>query len=69
MTRRRVLGLIAALLVGGAFLAWVPDRPLEELRAKWAPPPYTFLAVDGINVHVRDEGPRDDAEPIEAFLG
>jgi pimeloyl-ACP methyl ester carboxylesterase len=69
MTRRRVPWLIAAVLVGGALLAWAPDRPLDELRARWAPAPSTFLGVDGMSVHVRDEGPRDDAEPIVLLHG
>ena len=69
MTRRRVLWLVAAILAGAALLAWVPDRPLDELRARWASPPSTFLSVDGMSVHVRDEGPRDDAEPIVLLHG
>ena len=69
MGRRRVLWLLAALLVAGAFFAWVPDRALDELRARWAPPPSTFPTVDGMSVHVRDEGPRDDAEPIVLLHG
>ena len=71
MPRRRalVLWLVAAVALAGALAAWVPDLPLDQLRAKWAPPPSTFLAVDGMNVHLRDEGPRDDREPIVLLHG
>ena len=71
MRRRRglVLGLVAALVVAGALAAWVPDLPLDQLRARWAPPPSAFLAVDGMNVHLRDEGRRDDGEPIVLLHG
>lgn len=69
--RRRALALwlVAAAAVAAASLAWVRDLPLEQLRARWAPPPSTFLAVDGMDVHVRDEGPRDDREPVVLLHG
>ena len=47
----------------------MPDLPLDRLRAKWAPPPSAFLAVDGMSVHLRDEGRRDDGEPIVLLHG
>jgi pimeloyl-ACP methyl ester carboxylesterase len=34
------------------------------MRARWALPPSTFVEVRGMQVHVRDEGPRDDPVPI-----
>jgi pimeloyl-ACP methyl ester carboxylesterase len=67
--RAQALWLVAAIAVAGAFVAWVPDLPFDQLRAKWAPPPSAFLTVDGMNVHVRDEGPRDDDEPIVLLHG
>jgi pimeloyl-ACP methyl ester carboxylesterase len=67
-----VAGLSLALvaLVGG-FVAvnWAPDRPVAELTAKWAPPPSTFLKVGGLDVHLRDEGPRDDPHPVVLLHG
>jgi pimeloyl-ACP methyl ester carboxylesterase len=58
-------------LVLAAFVAanWAPDRPLSELKARWAPPPSTFVDVQGMNVHLRDEGPRNDAVPIVLLHG
>ncbi len=69
----RILGVIVlafALLVA-AFIAWswAPDIPVEQLKARWAPPPSQFIAVDGLQVHVRDEGPRDDPLPIVLVHG
>ena len=56
-----VITLAALTLLVVVFVAatWAPDRPVESLKARWAPPPSTFVSVQGMNVHLRDEGPRD----------
>lgn len=73
---KRVLkgvGLLLAvvLLAGSGFVAatWAPDRSVDELRARWATPPSQFLAMNGYQVHLRDEGPRDDPAPIVLLHG
>ncbi|MEJ8846825.1 alpha/beta hydrolase [Variovorax rhizosphaerae] len=48
---------------------WAPDRPVDSLKARWAQPPSQFLEVEGMQVHVRDEGPRDDPMPIVLVHG
>lgn len=58
--------------VGVAFTVWStwePDRQLGELVARWAPPPSVFVELDGMQVHVRDTGPRDDTQPIVLLHG
>ena len=45
------------------------DIPLEKLKAKYAPTPSFFLAMDGMEVHVRDEGNVDDPVPIVLIHG
>ena len=49
--------------------SWAPDRPVDALKARWAAPPSYFLALQGMQVHVRDEGPRDDPTPIVLIHG
>src|SRR5579883_1323924 len=69
---KSILGLIViAVAFGGVFVAatWAPEKPLEELKARWAKPPSIFVEVDGMKVHVRDEGPRDDPSPIVLIHG
>lgn len=67
--------LLGLLLVFGLTLAafvtlnWAPDRPLDELTARWAPPPSQFVDIDGMSVHLRDQGRRDDPEPILLLHG
>src|SRR4051812_5097114 len=62
--------LVLALLVGG-FVAvfWAPERSVEELKARWAPPPSVFVDLMGMQVHLRDQGPRDDPGPIVLLHG
>ena len=69
----RILGvaLLACLVfaVAGLLATWAPDRSVQQLSAKWAKPPSQFLAVNGMQVHLRDEGPRDDPLPIVLLHG
>lgn len=79
MARRRsirVLGAVAAGLtlaclgvVLSVLLARKPDRSVAELTARWGPPPSVFVEVDGLRIHLRDEGPRNDPEPIVMLHG
>ena len=65
------VALLACLVfaVAGMLATWAPDRSVQQLSAKWAAPPSHFLAVNGMQVHVRDEGPRDDPLPIVLLHG
>lgn len=64
------LFLLLLLLVGGLLAwSWAPDLPLEQLKAHWAPPPSQFIELDGMSVHLRDEGPRDDPAPLLLLHG
>lgn len=60
--------LVVAVLLYAAF-HWQPDRPVEALVARWAKPPSYFLPLDGMSVHLRDEGERSDPLPILLLHG
>lgn len=60
---------VAAVAAAGFALAWAPDRPVSTLIVRWAPPPSRFLDLNGLSVHYRDEGPRDDPAPIVLIHG
>jgi pimeloyl-ACP methyl ester carboxylesterase len=65
-------GILAVLVLGAAgFIVanWAPEKSVEALKARWAPPPSTFLEILGLNVHLRDEGPREDSNPIVLLHG
>lgn len=61
--------VLVALAGAGVALSWAPDRPVDTLTARWAPAPSQFVQVMGMNVHLRDEGPRDDPQPIVLLHG
>lgn len=69
---RWTFGLLALLVLSVALfvaLSWAPDRSLDDLKARWAPPPSQFVELDGMAVHLRDQGRRDDPEPIVLLHG
>ena len=69
---KSVLLLLAGLVFfafAGLVATWAPDKSVAELSARWAPPPSQFVMVDGLQVHLRDEGPRDDPVPIVLIHG
>lgn len=73
MSARRWLAavalVLAAALAAGLALSWAPDRSVDSLKARWAAAPSQFISLQGMQVHLRDEGPRDDPEPIVLIHG
>jgi pimeloyl-ACP methyl ester carboxylesterase len=69
----RILGVLliacGVFAVAGILATWEPDRPVSALAARWAAAPSQFIEVDGMQVHLRDEGPRSDAMPIVLIHG
>jgi pimeloyl-ACP methyl ester carboxylesterase len=62
--------LLFALLIGVFLvLSYAPDKSVSELAQRWAQPPSQFISIAGMQVHVRDEGPRNDPEPIVLIHG
>lgn len=60
---------MAVLLGVGVAASWAPDRSVEQLSERWATPPSTFVEVDGMQVHIRDQGPHNDATPLVLIHG
>ena len=63
--------LVACVVFAGAgvLATWAPDRTVQDLSARWAGAPSKFVPVLGMDVHFRDEGPRDDPLPIVLLHG
>jgi pimeloyl-ACP methyl ester carboxylesterase len=64
-----VCALVALPLVVAIAAFWAPDRSADSLKARWAPPPSRFVPLQGMMVHVRDQGPRDDPLPVVLLHG
>lgn len=69
----RIVGVLllacVVFAIAGVLATWEPDRPVSALTARWAKAPSQFIEVDGMQVHMRDEGPRDDPMPIVLLHG
>jgi len=65
----RIVGLLLIFSALALALSHAPDRSVESLVARWAPPPSEFLDVKGQLVHYRDQGPRDDPTPLVLLHG
>ena len=60
--------MAAVLLLLALWLAWTPDKPADELLARYAQPGTQLLQIDGQRVYLQDTGPRD-AVPIVLLHG
>jgi pimeloyl-ACP methyl ester carboxylesterase len=70
--KRFLMKAVGVLLIATAIvvpLSRAPDREVQTLVARWAPPPSDFLEVKGQVVHLRDQGPRDDPVPVVLVHG
>jgi len=65
----RAVGVLMVLTAIALAMSRAPDRPVDSLVARWAPPPSDFIDVGGQIVHLRDEGPRGDPLPIVLLHG
>ena len=65
----RLFGLLLLVSALALPMLQAPDRPVETLVARWAPPPSEFLDLNGQLVHYRDVGPRGDPAPIVLLHG
>ena len=63
--------LVAFLLLAAVWMAFniESDRTVEQLAPQWAQLPSQMVEVQGMQVHLRDEGPRDDPMPIILLHG
>jgi pimeloyl-ACP methyl ester carboxylesterase len=72
-TSLRIAGVVLIACVvfalAGLMATWAPDRTVEQLSSRWAQAPSRFIDVRGMQVHLRDEGPRDDPVPIVLLHG
>ncbi|TGM58494.1 alpha/beta fold hydrolase [Leptospira adleri] len=72
LIKRILLGIFASLLSAILLLivfTWESDKTVEELQTRWAQQPSVFIEVNGLKVHLRDEGPKDDPIPLVLIHG
>lgn len=65
----RVVGLLLMASALALALSRAPERDVQSLVARWAPPPSQFIDLHGQLVHLRDEGPPEDRLPLVLLHG
>ncbi len=60
---------IAILIILIVVLFGYKDKSVEELKLKYATTPSSFIEMDGLNVHYRDEGVTTDSIPLVLIHG
>ncbi len=65
----RLFGILLVLTAVALAFSRAPDRSVESLVARWAPPPSEFIELNGQLVHLRDEGSKADPEPLVLIHG
>ena len=68
MTKKIVLVVFLGILALLAFL-FKSDIPFEELKNKYTNEQSKFINIQGVNVHYRDEGNRNDSTPLVLIHG
>ncbi|MCU0419334.1 MAG: alpha/beta hydrolase [Cyclobacteriaceae bacterium] len=63
------VGIVLVFVLWVVVRYWKSDLPLDELKAKYAPPPSRFVRVQGMDVHYRDEGSARDSVPVVLLHG
>ena len=63
-----LLGIGVLIILIALFFGY-QDISLQDLKAKYAPVPSSFISVDGMDVHFRDEGDVTDSIPIVLIHG
>jgi pimeloyl-ACP methyl ester carboxylesterase len=73
---KQVAKLFKIILIGFIILIAVVfiffgnnDKSVDELKVKYAGAPSAFIAVDGMEVHYRDEGNKTDSLPLVLLHG
>jgi pimeloyl-ACP methyl ester carboxylesterase len=61
--------LVCAAIAIYIFANHAPDKSVEELSEKWAQAPSQFVNIQGMDIHLRDEGAQMDQEPMLLIHG
>ena len=64
-----ILIFVMLVTIGVILLFGHRDIPLKDLKAKYANAASSFIAVDSMDVHYRDEGNKEDSIPIVLIHG
>ncbi len=70
ITVLKIILILSTLFILGLILCFGHrDIPLEELKAKYTNTSSSFISIEGMDVHYRDEGDQSDTIPIVLIHG
>jgi pimeloyl-ACP methyl ester carboxylesterase len=64
-----LLLILAAFIGLYIYIYWAPDKSVEALSQRWAAAPSQFINIAGMNIHLKDEGPKTDKRAIVLIHG
>ena len=68
-TIKIILAFFALIIIGVILFFGHSDIPMDELKVKYTNSASSFIYVNGMNVHYRDEGDQTDTIPIVLIHG
>ncbi len=66
---KKIFWAVVVVLIAGIAFLYKRDIPLEELKKQYTNEQSKFVIIDGVNVHYRDEGNKNDSLPLVLIHG
>jgi pimeloyl-ACP methyl ester carboxylesterase len=66
---KKIFWAVVVVLIAVLSFLYKGDIPLEELKKQYTNEQSKFIIIDGVNVHYRDEGNKNDSLPIVLIHG
>lgn len=66
---KKIFWAVVVVLIAVLSFSYKGDIPLEELKKQYTNEQSKFIIIDGVNVHYRDEGNKNDSLPIVLIHG
>jgi pimeloyl-ACP methyl ester carboxylesterase len=66
---KKIFWTLVVVLIAALSFLYKSDIPLEELKKQYTNEESKFISIDGVNVHYRDEGNKNDSLPLVLIHG
>jgi pimeloyl-ACP methyl ester carboxylesterase len=66
---KKIFWTLVVVLIAALSFLYKSDIPLEELKKQYTNEESKFISINGVNVHYRDEGNKNDSLPLVLIHG
>jgi pimeloyl-ACP methyl ester carboxylesterase len=66
---KKIFWAVIIVIIAALFYLYKSDIPLEELKKQYTNEQSKFINIDGVSVHYRDEGNKNDSIPLVLIHG